>query len=189
MKSRPSASERFDRLIRPHISALYRFAWHLTRSVEDAEDLVQDVVVKLYPQLARMEALDEPLVWMRRVVYNHFVDTKRRQPPTESLDDSYIGEGDINDLEPSYRADEPEVNALNKETQQRIHHALAQLDPEARALIGLHVMEGRSLNELTEVFNVPLGTLKSRLHRTRSRLKQALKVDPFGGPTRVSNER
>ena len=74
----------------------------------------------------------------------------------------------------------------NEELAGALHRALDSLSPESRSLVVLHLMEGHTLEQLTKVFDVPLGTLKSRLHTARSQLKKVLALDePFSTDERV----
>lgn len=179
-------ADRFDRVVRPHIPALYRFAWYLSGSGEDAEDLVQDVMIKLFPRLDELEALDNPVTWMKRVLYNRFVDLHRRRREVEAPD---MPDQDADALQISEAyggADRgPEESVGQQESDLRVRTALARLDAEERALVSLHIMEGHKLSDLTEVFELPEGTLKSRLHRARAKLKKALKVEPFASAQNV----
>ena len=68
----------FTALVRPHLDRLYRLAFRLTGTREDAQDLVQDVMLKLYPQVDRLAGIDAPQTWLNRVLYNQFIDDQRR---------------------------------------------------------------------------------------------------------------
>src|SRR5574337_806976 len=72
-------AQRFDRMVRPHATALYRFAYRLARNRADAEDLVQDVLTKLYPRTDEMARVRDLKPWLLRVVYHQFVDELRRR--------------------------------------------------------------------------------------------------------------
>ena len=76
---KPSKSRRFDALVRPHLDAMYRFAYRLAGQQQDAEDLVQDVVVKLFPKLDELESVDQLRPWLNRVLYRQFIDQVRRK--------------------------------------------------------------------------------------------------------------
>ena len=76
-------------------------------------------------------------------------------------------------------APSPDVALEGGERQQRILAALDELDPEQRALITLHLLEGYTLVEVAGIMDTPLGTLKSRLHRSKEKLKKSLILEPF----------
>ena len=60
--------------MQPHLEAMYRFAYRLAGQQQDAEDLVQDVVLKLYPRLSELESVEQLRPWLNRVLYRHFID-------------------------------------------------------------------------------------------------------------------
>ena len=68
---------RFRRLLRPHLDRLYRFAHRLTGSATDADDLLQDALVKVFARLDDLAAIEKPGPWLCRVMYNHFIDERR----------------------------------------------------------------------------------------------------------------
>src|SRR5688572_4698758 len=79
MQSRDRRGADFDRLLREHIPALYRQAYRWTGAADRAEDLVQDLMVRLYPRLDELRGLDQVKPWALRVMYRIFVDQLRRQ--------------------------------------------------------------------------------------------------------------
>jgi RNA polymerase sigma-70 factor (ECF subfamily) len=79
----------------------------------------------------------------------------------------------------------PEEHAERSSWRERILAALEQLNPEQRAVIAMHDVEGYSLEELATILETPLGTLKSRLHRARQRMRSLLPMEPFSGGERV----
>lgn len=170
-------SGRFERLLRPHLQRLYRLAHHLTGSRDDAEDLVQDVCVKLFPRLAELERVENLAPWLARVLYNQFIDHRRRQTnsPVDFVDEL---------PEVASEAAGPEEVALSHLQQDRIINALQLLSDDHRALIAWHDIEGYTLDELSDREGVPIGTLKSRLHRARARMRELL-MEPLSEPVRV----
>ena len=88
-------SELFERLLKPHMERLYRFAVVLTRSTPNAEDLFQDVLTKVFGRLDELAALRDPAPWLRRVLYNQFVDHQRRyaRRRLHSVSEVELGEG------------------------------------------------------------------------------------------------
>ena len=160
----------FAGVIEPHLPRLYRLAYRLTGVRADAEDLLQDVLVKLYErrgELAQIEALD---VWAGRVLYNRFVDQARKHARRrmESLAERV-------DLQPSTDPDETPAAAGLDITALRA--ALDKLSAEHREVLLLHDAEEYKLIEIQQITGVAIGTLKSRLHRARARLREVLEAD------------
>ncbi|HEX2494008.1 MAG TPA: RNA polymerase sigma factor [Steroidobacter sp.] len=173
-----TAALEFDRLIREHIPALYRSAYRWSGAVDRAEDLVQELLVRLYPLLDELRRLDRVRPWALRVMYRIFVDQLRRErsSPVQfgfhgaspQLSDE---EEDSDFIDPS---PEPSELAERRLSQERISTAWARLADEHRAVLAMHDIEGYSLVELAAMMEVPIGTLKSRLHRARARLRELL---------------
>jgi len=167
----------FDTLLRPHLERLYRLAFRFTGSRDDAEDLVQELCARLLPDVETLRALERPGPWLARALHNLYVDQVRRRArsPVDSVDE-------VPDVESGNPG--PEELAASDLTLERIAAALAQLPPEQRAVIAWHDIEGYTLEELADARDLPLGTLKSRLHRARAGLRRLLR-EPFSGPGRV----
>jgi RNA polymerase sigma-70 factor (ECF subfamily) len=176
----------FEDLLRPQVEYLYRLAWRFTGSVADAEDLVQDVLLKLYPRTQELLDIERLRPWLARVLYRQYVDSVRqraRSPIVELVTDT---EGEDNPLDAlSAMRDGPEEHAERSELRERILRALDRLNPEQRAVVAMHDVEGYSLEELETILETPLGTLKSRLHRARQRLRTLLPMEPFSVDERV----
>lgn len=178
-----SSVQRFEAMVRPHLDSLYRLAYRLTGSPDDAEDLVQALLLKLVPQEARMVEVEQLGPWLARSLYYLFVDQTRHR--SNSPLDRADSEGEEALLElPADEADQPFEFAARMLTQQRIADALRRLPDEQRALIAWHDIEGYTLEELAVQHGIPLGTLKSRLHRARARLKGML-MQPLAPIERV----
>jgi RNA polymerase sigma factor (sigma-70 family) len=163
----------FEALIRPHIMPLYSAAYRLLGNRDDAEDLVQDVLIKVYPRVQEMLQLRDSRQWLLRVLYNQFVDFTRQRSRRPRV----VHDEGMLDTAPDTAAG-PEQLAAQAAATAKIDAALADLSPAHRALVTLHMLDGYSLEELTTVFDVPLGTLKSRLHRAKAALKASLGLGP-----------
>lgn len=178
---RPLPPDDFEALIAPHVESLYRAAFRFTGHQEDAEDLVQDLLVKLYPKSVELGAIDKLRPWLLRALYNLFIDGRRRharspQGHLESSNESGIdadGRGDLCDRIASPEA-EPDKFVEHKMLEDHLIEAMEVLSAEHRAVLMLHDVEGYSLVELADSLGIPLGTLKSRLFRARGALKDML---------------
>ena len=172
--------------MRPQVEYLYRLAWRFTGSVADAEDLVQDVLLKLFPRTQELLEIERLRPWLARVLYRQFVDSVRKQArsPIVALVTGADGEDNPLDALPAMK-DGPEERAELGAWRRRILAALDRLNPEQRAVVTMHDVEGYSLEELETILETPLGTLKSRLHRARQRLRALLPMEPFSAGQRV----
>jgi RNA polymerase sigma factor (sigma-70 family) len=187
-------ADEFDRLLRPLIPLLYRQAFRWTAARDQAEDLVQDLLVKIYPRLDELAALDRVQPWALRVMYRIFVDQHRRASnspvrPAYELPDPADGAGeDPGERFPDEAPQPPEL--LERERLGgRLAAAWAMLGEDQRVVVAMHDVEGFRLDELADMLETPVGTLKSRLHRARARLRELLAAEPFADAIRVSKRR
>jgi len=185
-RGRP-AELNFEDLVRPQVEYLYRLAWRFTGNVTDAEDLLQDVLIKVYPKTREMLAIQKLRPWLAKVLYHQYVDSvrQRKRSPVLELVSGAEGEEDPLDKIPTTR-EGPEQEAERSGQRDRILAAVRQLNPEQRALIAMHDVEGYSLEELEKILETPICTLKSRLHRARARLRALLPMEPFPSAERVN---
>jgi RNA polymerase sigma-70 factor (ECF subfamily) len=166
----------FERLVRPHFDRLYRLAWRLTGSKAEAEDLFQELLIKAYGKLDDLVEIEEPGSWLCRVMYNLFIDEQRRfaRRRLHTVDEGHLaGEG----LENLPGGENPVVDNERLERIKRLDNALSRLSDEHRLVVMLHDTEGYKLSEIEELTGVPVGTVKSRLHRARARLREMLVAD------------
>ncbi|HEY0687209.1 MAG TPA: RNA polymerase sigma factor [Steroidobacter sp.] len=180
-RARPShanAAAEFDHLLRDHVPALYRAAYRWTGAVDRAEDLVQELLVRLYPKLDELRELDRIRPWALRVMYRIFVDQVRRErsSPVQFGTDPVEGAEDEGQelIDP---AAGPAELVEQEFTQERVMAAWERLGEEHRVVLSMHDIEDYSLPELAQIMDVPLGTLKSRLHRARARLRELLATE------------
>lgn len=176
LRSRDRRADEFDRLIREHIPALYGAAYRWTGAVDRAEDLVQDLLTRLYPRLDEIRGLEQLKPWALRVMYRIFVDQLRRQrnsPVKFGLESNPEDDG-AEDGEPISDAPEPDVLVDRELTQERILAAWNELSVDHRVVLSMHDIEEYSLVEIAAVTDIPIGTLKSRVHRARAKLRDLL---------------
>lgn len=177
-------AQRFDAQIRPHLGNLHRYAARLTGQTDDAEDLVQELLLSLYRKDIDLDRLDNAGTWLLKSLYHQFIDFTRKQQRNPSLPNAESAENVIDALPDEHQ--QAEQLAERAALQRHIQAALASLNPEQRALVVLHDMEGFALSELVPVLDVPLGTLKSRLHRARQTLRENIFMEPFADSERVT---
>ena len=161
----------FEELIHPHMSNLFKVAYQYTGTKHDAEDLLQDLLEFLLTRENELRKVEKLKPWLMRCLYNRFIDLyrkKQRQPNLEDIDDDKV--------QPLFRYfDNHQKDEQNKE----IYTAMSKLSQDQRALVALHDIDGYTLPELSEIMDVPLGTLKSSLHRARKTLKQHITLQPY----------
>jgi RNA polymerase sigma factor (sigma-70 family) len=167
-----------------------RMAWPnpFRRAPESAEDLVQELLVRLYPRLDELRGLDRPRPWAMRVMYRIFVDQLRRERSspvqfgTDAAGNPPLGDDEIELADDS---EEPAQLVERQLTHERILAAWVHLAEEHRVVLSMHDIEGYTLTELAPLMELPLGTLKSRLHRARAKLRELLAAERFAEADRV----
>jgi RNA polymerase sigma factor (sigma-70 family) len=179
----------FARLLREHVPAFYRSAYRWTGAVDRAEDLVQQLLLRLYPRLGELRELDQIRPWALRVMYRIFVDQLRRErsSPVQFGADQVADEDGTPGEDDAWLDPGPGPQDLVEQevTQERLLRAWEQLGEEHRVVLAMHDIEDYTLPELAQIMEIPLGTLKSRLHRARARLRQLLAEERMLAADRV----
>jgi len=178
--SRSKQTDRFEILLRPFIPFLYQLAWRFTRTQADAEDLVQDLLSKLYPRLDELEKIENLRAWLARVLYRQYVDRLRRQSRSPvDLADTSADSDDEQEIPLSTRPEQEQAQLIAQ-----IERLLPRLNDDQRLLLVLHDVEGYTLTEIQDMTETPVGTLKSRLNRARKKLRNLM--EPFSPTERVN---
>lgn len=163
----------FADLLRPHLAALYRLAYRFTGRQHEAEDLLQELLTRLYARSEKLDAIDSLRPWLARALYHLFVDERRRwaRNPLKHASDADDGEGTLKLRESSQN---PEFRVEMSLLMQNLEELLVQLPEEQRAVVLLKDVEGYELQETASILGIALGTAKSRLHRAHLHLQKAL---------------
>lgn len=159
----------FEERVREHVPRLFGLAWRLTRSTPDAEELVQETLLRAYTRREQFLGLDAPGPWLARVCQNLWVDRWRRLGAlrdSESMDDDRHAPG----REPA-TSDQQLLDSVDVAM---LMDTCATLPEHHRLVILLHDGAGYTMEEIAELLEVPVGTTKSRLHRAREALRRKL---------------
>jgi len=167
----------YEAIVQRYARHVYNIAYRMAGNEADARDLVQEAFLRVYRALRRVEP-DAPLErWLYRIVSNLHIDLLRKRPRArvESLDapvETARGEvsKEIADLESS-----PEAILEREQLDAAIQRALGTLPQELRLVVVLSDIEGLAYEEIATMLHIPLGTVKSRLHRARQSLQQRLR--------------
>lgn len=155
--------------------ALLRQAYQLVRNVADAQDLVQDTLLRAYIRQGQQRDPGATLAWLRSILYSVFCNRctrlKRRGERDLSLD--LVPDKSL-ELQSSHLADDPERALLNTELGTVLHTAIADLPTSYRECLLLCDIEGLCYNATAARLNVSLPVVKSRLHRARCRVRATL---------------
>lgn len=173
-RSRRSAPDRFETLMRPHFDALYASARRFTMNNEDAEDLVQDVCMKAFLNIDELQTMEHKRAWLLRVLYHQFIDRQRASSRAPSELASSIDDGGTIVLTDDANK-QPEQEAERMLRVERVLGAMALLDKEQCSLLAMHDIDGFSVAELSKLTDLPENTIKSQLFRIRAKLGRLLK--------------
>lgn len=165
----------FDDEIIPHMDALYNFALRLTTDPNDAEDLVQDTIVKAYRFFSSYEKGTNAKAWMFRILKNSFINNYRKT----SKKPSQVDYDEVSSYYESIRAESTDTSDLEnlmfrELMDDDITIALGRLPEDFRTVVMLCDVEGYTYEEIANMLDVPIGTIRSRLHRGRNLLKTEL---------------
>jgi RNA polymerase sigma factor (sigma-70 family) len=168
--------EIFDHEFMPHIHSMYNFGYRLTLDRDDAKDLVQDTYLKAFRFIESFQKGTNAKAWLFRILKNSFINDYRKK----SKEPSKV---DYQEVETYYNSDEVDrqitpdlrVESLKDMIGDEISNALNSLDVDFRTVIILCDLEGFKYEEMAKILDIPIGTVRSRLHRARNLLKEKLK--------------
>jgi RNA polymerase sigma-70 factor, ECF subfamily len=181
VNSRPVDTQlraRFEREVVPLGNLLYRHAFRICRNHEDAEDLVQDTVMRAYASFDSFRSDTNLKGWLLRILTNTYINgyrRKRRQPvqySIERLTDQYLSEADVRSAASTLHSAEDHALALLPDND--IKAAMQALPGQFRQAVYYADVEGLSYDEIAALMNTPRGTVMSRLHRGRRQLRALL---------------
>jgi RNA polymerase sigma-70 factor (ECF subfamily) len=165
----------WEGIVRDHSARVYRLALHLTGNPHDAEDLTQDVFVRVFNSLANYQPGTFE-GWLHRITTNLFLDRVRRR---KRIRFDWMGDEDAavatsQSFDRHERSGQPEDAFDMGNLDDDILEALAELPPEYRVAVVLSDIEGLSYEEIAVTLGIKMGTVRSRLSRARARLRESL---------------
>ena len=166
-------------LVRTHHRRVYGLCYRFTGNPADAEDLTQDVFLKIYSNLASFDLTRGSLqVWITTMTRNLLVDNFRRtrnQRATGSLDDGWESSDELSPIDRlTSRSPSPHESAAQKELAKMVQNALARVSVELREAVILRDLQDLDYKEIAQVLGIPEGTVKSRISRGRAELARLL---------------
>ena len=161
----------------PYRDQLYKSALRMTRSVEDAEDLIQETYLKAYKYYARFSEGTNFKAWLFKIMKNTFINSYRKkklQPPKVDFDDVQEGlEETLMDKAKDPTTD-PLAGVLSTEMDHEVRQTLVELPHDYKMVVLLADLEGFSYKDIANILEVPVGTVMSRLYRGRRMLERSL---------------
>ncbi len=169
MPNKTETQEAFETHVLPHMEILYRTAWSLTRSDSDAQDLVQDTLLRAYRAIDRFDGR-YPKAWLLTIMRNANINRVRKKKP-DLIDNPEIAferSTDFADME------DPEALVVDPMLSAAVEDSFSTLPDKYREVIELVDLNGLSYKEAADAIQVPVGTIMSRLHRGRNKIREQL---------------
>jgi len=167
----------FDAIVRTHQDRVYAFCLRMLADREDALDIAQEVFLSAYRNMAGFRGEASLSTWLLRIAANRSLNRIRQRATRAAREVMSIEpqeDGDSPFQPPGREEDRPDRMMESRETRKILEAAIANLDEDSRMLVLLSDVEGFSYEELSEAVGIPLGTVKSRLHRARMALRKML---------------
>ncbi len=161
----------FGQLVQRYQDRLYNTVVHVVGSAEDARDVVQEAFVQAFTKLATFQQTSAFYTWLYRVAFNVAASHCRRRRPCASVEQIRETTGQ----EPIDGHGGPEQRLEQEERGRQVQQALAGLSEEHRTVLVLREVDGCCYETIAEVLDVPVGTVRSRLHRARMQLREQLR--------------
>lgn len=170
MSATNGAEAAFARHVLPQVDVLYRVALSITRNPPDAEDLVQDTMLRAFRSIARFDGR-HPRAWLLTIMRNAQINRVRRRRPGLLADPEEFAARDAGMADD---AAGPEQVVMDRQFDSVVEDAYLALPEKFREVIDLVDLAGLSYDEAAAVLEVPQGTVMSRLHRGRKRIRESL---------------
>jgi RNA polymerase sigma-70 factor (ECF subfamily) len=160
-----SKQRRFEKIVEPYRQKLYLGAYRLTGSVHDAEDLLQETFIRAFRNMEKLESVENKGGWLYTILKNLFLNSldKQKRTPSSSADPSLVE---------NLKAVEP-VDGSIDDMDEKLQSALMELSESERVMLIAREVEGLSYQEIADMYGITLGTVKSRISRSRESLRAA----------------
>jgi len=169
----------FADLVDLYKDKIYHLAFRMLGNRQEAEDVVQETFLRVFRSFDRYDESQKFSTWIYRIGTNLSIDRLRKRKTTYSLDADVSGDGEGTDWHSMLASEEPtpEGSVLLSETQTRIREAIETLPKKYKSVVVLKYLHDMSLQEIGDVLDMPVTTVKTRVHRGREFLRQKLEVD------------
>ncbi|MFK7953411.1 MAG: sigma-70 family RNA polymerase sigma factor [Ekhidna sp.] len=165
----------FDGEFMPHIDSMYNFAYRLTFDEDEAKDLVQDTYMKAFRFINSFQEGTNAKAWLYRILKNSFInDYRKKSKQPAKVDYQEVEQFYNSEDTPSSATVDLRFEATKDMIGDEISNALNSLAIDFRTVIILCDLEGFSYEEMAKILDIPIGTVRSRLHRARNLLREKL---------------
>jgi RNA polymerase sigma-70 factor (ECF subfamily) len=166
------SSAAFGQLVERYQDRLFNTLVHITGSAEDAQDIAQEAFVQAFLKLNTFQRSAAFYTWLYRIAFNLAVSQRRRRRPTSSLEHGR----DLGCEDPVAPSTDPAASLEQQELAAQVQAAMNQLSDEFRSVLVLREIDGHDYDTIATMLDLPVGTVRSRLHRARLQLKDLLQT-------------
>ena len=157
-------------LVNAYSKRIFNMAYQFTGTYQEAEDMTQEIFLKLYTSLTKYDFEKNFNAWLLTLTKNYLIDnyrkTKWEKKTRDNFNEHYLR---------AESSDSPEAGIVEKENKKFIWEGLNQLSSEVRMTLIFRDIQGKKYDEIADIMNLPLGTIKSRVNRGRTQLAKILK--------------
>ncbi|MBM7554143.1 RNA polymerase sigma factor SigW [Thalassobacillus pellis] len=166
----------FEDVVTFYQNKVYQICFRMIGNKHEAEDLAQEAFIRAYTNIDRFDEKRKFSTWLYRIATNLTIDRIRKKKPDYFLDAEVKGTEGLN-MYSQLAADQalPEEEVESLELQTYIHKEILALPPKYRSVIVLRFLDELSLQEIADVLEIPVGTVKTRIHRGREALRKRLR--------------
>jgi RNA polymerase sigma-70 factor (ECF subfamily) len=170
----------FAELVELYKDKIYHLAYRMLNNKHEAEDAVQETFLRVYTNLHRYDEQQKFSTWIFRIGTNHCIDRLRKRKHSAYSLDAEMPDGEGNDYYSMLPGNEdtPEKQIILSETQLQIRKAIDALPEKYKSVVILRYLQDMSLQEISDVLDMPVTTVKTRVHRGREYLRKRLEQEP-----------
>jgi RNA polymerase sigma-70 factor, ECF subfamily len=169
--------ESFGILVQRHQDRLFNTVFRLLGDAEDAKDALQDAFLQAYRSLDRFKGESQFYTWVYRIAINAAMSLKRRRRVVLSINGNGALADDRHEPLDLRDGSQPGLALENADSERRMQEVLNRLSPDHRTVLVLKDVEGQKYEQIADLMQVPIGTVRSRLHRARLELRELLQND------------
>ncbi|WP_193774505.1 RNA polymerase sigma factor [Vallitalea guaymasensis] len=167
----------FRKLVEEYQSKFLTMAYKFTDDYNDAEDLCQEIFIKVYRNLSGFKNQSKLSTWLYKIAINTCLDWNRRNKP-KIFNITNIMDKSVKELSSKHNT---EQIIIYKERQQMVHNAVYSLKDKYKTIVILYHFNQLSYKEISFILNIPVKTIETRLYRGRKQIKEQLMKEGFGG--------
>ena len=165
-------SAAFGVLVDRYRDRLYSCVVNVVNHPDEAEDVVQESFIQAFLKLDTFQQSSQFFTWLYRIAFNNALSRRRRHRHQLSLDQAH----EVSGSEPTARSESPDFQIIQRENVSQLRNALEKLSGDHRSILVLRELEETSYEDIAEILDISIGTVRSRLSRARAALKSQLEI-------------